>query len=101
MLLAVGFSATSQLAATNTIVQNRVPDDLRSRLMAVYATMIMGIQPIGALIAGGLAKRIGAPHALTIFGSVCLIGSLFFVFRIAMRPGPAESSAEPQAGLGR
>jgi MFS family permease len=100
-LLVVGFSATSQLAATNTIVQGRVPDELRSRLMAVYATMFMGVQPIGALIAGGLAKRIGAPHALTLFGLICLLGSLFFLFRVAMRLGDTQGSTEPQAGLGR
>ena len=100
-LLVVGFSATSQLAATNTIVQGRVPDELRSRLMAVYATMFMGVQPIGALIAGGLAKRFGAPHALTAFGLCCLAGSLFFGLRIALRTGPGEGSMEPQAGLGR
>ena len=29
--------------------------------MAVYATMFMGVQPIGSLLAGGVAKRIGAP----------------------------------------
>jgi MFS family permease len=101
MLLIVGFSATSQLAATNTIVQGRVPDELRSRVMAVYATMFMGVQPLGALVAGGVAKRIGAPYALSAFGSICLLGSLFFVFRIAMRPGRAPGSTEPQAGLGR
>jgi MFS family permease len=101
MLLIVGFSATSQLAATNTIVQNRVPDELRSRVMAVYATMFMGVQPIGALLAGGVAKRIGAPYALTAFGSICLIGSLVFVFRIIMRLGGAPGSPEPQAGLER
>jgi MFS family permease len=100
-LLVVGFSATSQLAATNTIVQGRVPDELRSRLMAVYATMFMGVQPIGALVAGGLAKRIGAPHALTLFGLTCLLGSLFFLFRVAMRLGQTQGSTEPQAGLGR
>ena len=60
-LLAVGFSTTSQMAAINTIVQSRVPDELRSRIMAVYATMFMGVQPLGALLAGGFAKRIGAP----------------------------------------
>jgi MFS family permease len=101
MLLIVGFSATSQLAATNTIVQGRVPDELRSRVMAVYATMFMGVQPLGALVAGGVAKRIGAPYALSAFGSICLLGSLFFVFRIAMRLGRAPGSTEPQAGLGR
>jgi MFS family permease len=101
MLLAVGFSATSQLAATNTIVQNRVPDELRSRVMAVYATMFMGVQPLGALLAGGVAKRVGAPYALTAFGSICLLGCLFFVFRVAMRVDQTQSSTEVQTGLGR
>jgi MFS family permease len=101
MLLVVGFAATSQMAATNTILQIRVPDALRGRVMAVYATMFMGVQPIGALLAGGVAKRIGAPHALAAFGTACLLGSLFFVFRVAMRLGEPEGSREPQAGLGR
>ena len=100
-LVVVGFSATSQLAATNTIVQGRVPDELRSRIMAVYATMFMGVQPIGALIAGGLAKRIGAPHALGVFGTICLCGSLFFAFRVITRLGESKSAADSQAGLGR
>ena len=100
-LLAVGFSATSQMAATNTMVQGRVPDELRGRIMAVYATMVMGVQPLGALIAGGVAKRIGAPHALTAFGTICFLGSLFFVFRVAMRLGDTEAASEPHAGLGR
>jgi MFS family permease len=101
MLMIVGFSATSQLAATNTIVQDRVPDELRSRIMAVYATMFMGVQPLGALIAGGVAKRIGAPYALSAFGSICLIGCLMFVFRVAMRLTGAPGSAKPQRGLER
>jgi MFS family permease len=94
VLFAVGFAATSQMAATNTLIQNRVPDELRSRVMAVYATMFMGVQPIGALIAGGVAKRIGAPHTLTAFGSMVLLGSLVFVFRVAMRlqQAPSEST---------
>jgi MFS family permease len=101
MLLVIGFSTTSLMAAINTIVQGRVPDGLRSRIMAVYATMFMGVQPLGALMAGGLAKRIGAPYALAAFGTVCLLGSLFYVFRVAMRMGPVQAATEPQAGLGR
>jgi hypothetical protein len=69
--------------------------------MAVYATMFMGVQPLGALVAGGVAKRIGAPYALSAFGSICLLGSLFFVFRVAMRLDRAPGSTEPQAGLER
>jgi len=85
VLFAVGFAATSQLAATNTTVQNRVPDALRSRVMAVYATMFMGVQPLGALLAGGLAKHLGAPLTLALFGSVCLAGSLVYVARAVFR----------------
>jgi len=92
VLFVVGFAATSQMAATNTLIQNRVPDELRSRVMAVYATMFMGVQPIGSLIAGGIARHIGAPYTLTVFGSLVLLGSLIFVSRVVMRlekPQPA------------
>ncbi|HEY2459759.1 MAG TPA: MFS transporter [Candidatus Acidoferrum sp.] len=85
VLLVVGFAATSQMAATNTIIQNRVPDELRGRVMAVYATMFMGVQPVGSLIAGGFAKRFGAPSTLMVFGVLVLMGSVFFLFRVAMR----------------
>jgi len=85
VLFVVGFAATSQMAATNTLIQNRVPDELRSRVMAVYATMFMGVQPIGSLIAGGVAKRIGAPYTLSAFGLLVLLGSLIFLFRVVMK----------------
>ncbi len=85
ILFVVGFAATSLMAATNTTVQNRVPDALRSRVMAVYATMFMGVQPIGSLIAGGVAKHIGAPKTLLVFGVIVLVASLVFVFRVVMR----------------
>ena len=94
VLFVVGFAATSQMAATNTLIQNRVPDELRSRVMAVYATMFMGVQPIGSLIAGGVAKHIGAPYTLTVFGSLVLIGSLFFLFRVVLRLGEPQAAAE-------
>ena len=97
VLFVVGFAATSQMAATNTLVQNRVPDELRSRVMAVYATMFMGVQPIGALIAGGFAKRIGAPRTLTAFGSMVLLGSLVFVFRVAVKLRPHADKAAKAA----
>ncbi len=98
VLLIVGFAVTSQMTATNTLIQNRVPDELRSRVMAVYATMMMGMQPIGSLIAGGVAKHAGAPKTLAAFGILVLVGSLVFLFRVVKRLRPGQ---EPQAGFGR
>jgi MFS family permease len=84
VLLVVGFCATVQMAATNTTLQNRVPDHLRGRIMAVYATMFMGIQPIGSLLAGGVAKKVGAPYTLALFGTLCFLGSLIFIFMVVV-----------------
>jgi MFS family permease len=96
VLFVVGFTATSQMAATNTTLQNRVPDRLRGRIMAVYATMFMGVQPIGSLIAGGIAKRIGAPDTLMLFGVFVLVASLVFTFCVVTRLGQSvATSATP------
>ena len=96
VLFVIGFAGTSQMAATNTIIQQRVPDEMRSRLMAVYATMFMGVQPIGALVAGGIAKHAGAPHTLLLFGAVIFVVCLIFILRVVLR---AKSEA-PVAALG-
>lgn len=93
LLFVVGFAATSQMASTNTIIQQRVPDEMRSRLMAVYATMFMGVMPIGSLIAGAVAKRLGAPHTMLIFGCAVLLGSLVFISRVAIRVKREEPAA--------
>jgi MFS family permease len=93
VLFIVGFAVTSQMTATKTLIQNRVPDELRSRVMAVYATMMMGMQPIGSLIAGGVAKHEGAPRTLAVFGILVLLGSLLFLFRVVKRLGPEQQAA--------
>ncbi len=100
-LFFLGFAATVQMAATNTITQRHVPDELRSRVMAVYATMFMGVQPIGSLLAGGMAKRLTAPVTLEIFGAACLLGATIFFFRVLLPIERQRIAAEAQAGLGR
>ena len=94
VLFVMGFATTTQMAATNTILQERVPDHMRSRLMAVYATMFMGVQPIGALIAGGVAKHVGTPNTVLLFGLLVLTGCLVFITRVVMKmnkSGPAPA----------
>ncbi|HXM97532.1 MAG TPA: MFS transporter [Candidatus Dormibacteraeota bacterium] len=93
-LFFVGYSATSQMAATNTLIQNRVPDYLRSRVMAVYATLYLGVQPVGALFAGMIAKQIGAARTMTVLGAIVLAGCLFYIFRVLMRVEKPQVQAE-------
>jgi MFS family permease len=78
LLLPVGFSMMIQMAASNTLIQAMVPDNLRGRVMAVYSMMFMGMAPFGALLAGALAQRLGAPTTVAIGGAVCIAGAAVF-----------------------
>jgi len=70
-----------QSASANTILQTVVDQKLRSRVMAFYTMAVLGTQPLGSLLAGAVADRIGAPH--TIFGGAiaCLLGGAWFALR--------------------
>jgi MFS family permease len=78
VLLPAGFSMMLQMACSNTLIQTMVPDHLRGRVMAVYSMMFMGMAPIGALLGGSLAHRVGAPTTIAIGGAACLLGAVWF-----------------------
>ncbi len=82
LLVPVGFSMMVQMAGSNTLVQAMVPDALRGRVMAVYAMMFMGMAPLGALLAGWLADRIGAPATVASGGACCVVAAAVFATRL-------------------
>lgn len=82
LLVPVGFSMMLQMASSNTLVQSMVPDRLRGRVMAVYSMMFMGMAPVGALLAGALANRVGAPETIVIGGVACIAGAIVFGYRL-------------------
>jgi len=67
-----------QMASCNTLIQTMVPDALRGRVMSVYSMMFMGMAPFGALLAGTIAHRLGAPATVAMGGAVCIAGSIVF-----------------------
>jgi MFS family permease len=82
LLVPVGFSMMIQMAASNTLVQAMVTDELRGRVMSVYSMMFMGMAPLGALMAGSLAEILGAPNTIALGGAVCIVGSIIFGLRL-------------------
>jgi MFS family permease len=80
-----------QIASSNTIVQTIVDDGMRGRVMSFYMMAFLGSAPFGALLAGSLAERFGAPATLIAGGIGCLIGAAYFAsrledLRVAIRP---------------
>ncbi len=82
LLLPVGFSMMIQMSSSNTLIQSMVPDRLRGRVMAVYSMMFMGMAPFGALLAGVLADRLGAPATIATGGIVSIAGATVFRRRL-------------------
>jgi MFS family permease len=82
ILAPVGFCMVTQMTSANTLVQTFSPDELRGRVMSVYAMMFMGMAPFGSLLAGSLAHWLGAPTAVALGGLSCVIGGLLFARKL-------------------
>ncbi|MDD5327657.1 MAG: MFS transporter [Phycisphaerae bacterium] len=78
LTLLAGFGMMVQMASINTILQTVVDDDKRGRIMSLYTMAFMGTAPIGSLLAGSIAHKIGAPHTLQISGVLCIIAAAVF-----------------------
>jgi MFS family permease len=82
LLTAAGCCMMMTTAAINTILQTIVDDDKRGRVMSFYAMTFLGMAPLGSLLAGILASRVGAIHTVQVAGVLGLLGSLYFFFRL-------------------
>jgi MFS family permease len=80
----VGAGFMVQMASTNTVLQTIVEDRMRGRVMAFYTMAFLGTAPIGSLIAGLLADRIGAPRTIGIGGVVCIAAALWFASKLPL-----------------
>jgi len=72
-------------ATTITLLQTRVPEGMRGRVMSLNTLLIMGVRPLGDFPAGALVSLIGAPA--TVLLSAGLVGAygLVAVARPAIR----------------
>ena len=82
VIFMVGFAMMVQMAASNTVLQTVVEEDKRGRVMSMYTMAFMGTVPMGSLMAGGLADKIGAPNTLLIGGICCIIGAFVFAGKL-------------------
>jgi MFS family permease len=87
LIVCTGFFMMVQMSSSNTLIQSMVPDRLRGRVMAVYSMMFMGMAPLGSLLAGGVADRIGAPLTVAGGAALCIVAAgVFGYFLPQIRP---------------
>ena len=91
LLFIVGMGVMLSAAATNTVLQTIVEDRLRARVMSIYMMSFLGVVPLGALIAGAVAERIGPSATLACAGILAVCAALAYTanlpaIRQAIRP---------------
>jgi MFS family permease len=85
-LLVFGLGQTLAGTTTITLMQTRVPEQMRGRVMSLNTLLIMGVRPLGDFPAGALISGIGAP------GTVLLSASLVGIYGIVLAMRPALRS---------
>lgn len=62
-----------QFTTINTLLQTRVEDEFRGRVMGLYTITFFGFAPFGNLAIGALGEKLGLGIAMTLFAVCSLI----------------------------
>jgi MFS family permease len=71
--LPLGAASTAMVAAMNSISQQRSPDEMRSRMLALVAVAFLGSTPIGGPITGWIGDNVSMEWALAYGGIITLV----------------------------
>ncbi len=86
VLFFAGFALILVFNLANASIQMLTPDALRGRVMSIYAFVFFGSMPVGALLIGALADRLGEPTAVILNAAVCLaFGVCVYILNPALR----------------
>lgn len=102
MLYFAGMGSMITAASTNTVLQTIVEDRMRARVVSIYMMSFLGVAPLGALLAGVLAERIGPPLTLALGGALALCAAFAYwmslgKIRDAIRPVYQKLGIVPRA----
>lgn len=81
LLLVFGYSVTIGTVAAQTLVQNRIDDDMRGRVLSLWVAFTRGAPAAGVLLTGWLATHFGLMWPTIGGGLCCLAGLLLMLGR--------------------
>ncbi len=77
----MGFAFMMIVNLSNAMVQTRIADEMRGRVMGVYTFFFFGAIPIGSLISGWAADVIGEPLTVMISAAILLVFAVWVIWR--------------------
>lgn len=101
LLFIAGVTTTVFGTIIATFIQTSTPNELRGRVMSLYAITLIGLPSLGALGTGASAEMLGgidgAPHAVLI-GAIILTVALVIIAPFFWRRQIVAPSASPKRG---
>jgi len=85
VMAASGFGMVTFFSTSNALIQADVPDELRGRVLGVWALVFGASLPAGQLLMGYVADHLGVPLSIRIGGAVCLVFALLLSAASALR----------------
>jgi predicted MFS family arabinose efflux permease len=81
-----GFNGILMISCFNVTIQHLSSDEMRGRVMSIYATSFLGLPPLGSLLAGGLSRSLPTAHVLAMMAGVAGLTFLgFYAFSRSLR----------------
>lgn len=100
LLLISGFNFIVIFAGSNTLLQALTPDNLRGRVISLFSTMLMGMYPLGSLVIGYLAQKMGVSFAVMIGAVICFITGIYFSYKVPSLTKDAKELLKVQSEAG-
>jgi MFS family permease len=94
--MVIGAGLLNYMAASNTMLQLFVSDDLRGRVMSMYTLSFIGLAPIGSLEVGFIGERVSPQAAVAVSAVAVLICGIILLARLSVIAG--AQTARDRAG---
>lgn len=95
----VGAGNIVQMVASNSLLQVFSDEDKRGRVLSLYIVSLLGLAPIGSLLAGYLGSHIGAPAAVGIMGLATLVNAFVFSLKLPKMEVTEELALNEVSGM--
>ena len=77
----LGVCFMAQNTNLNSMLQTRVSDEMRGRVLALYTISFFGVSPVGNLVAGAVAQQWSLTGTVAVFAVINLVGSLIIFIK--------------------
>jgi MFS family permease len=79
LLFFTGAALMMVFSTVTSLVQLIAPDNMRGRVMSIYMVAFRGGMPLGSLVSGFFASKIGTPQVIAVNGVLLVVVAIYFL----------------------